>query len=325
MNLFKLIKKYFLFFAVHTMADGSGGGGGSGDGGDGGDGGSGDHWSAGAGLPEGVAGWDEVKNSDNAEAFYKQIGDMRSRMGKSVVIPGEDAGTADWDKFYAKLPEGHVLPAPTDEAGRAALMTKLGKPTESTGYTMPGDLKLSDTQSKAFRDVAFAANLTQSQFETYVTNNVTESTTVTENKAREFKEGLTALATEWGATYEGRVGIAEKVREKFFEFIPAEAMNAETVKAMFAISEQFGGEGSQILGQQGGSTGEMTPQEADAKIAEIRNNLEHPYHNPRDFGHKAARARMRELYLLKEVDNKTVTLGQGNGGTAGVGGVANFK
>lgn len=322
-QIHKFFRKYFFLSLVYHMADGDGGGGAGGGDGGGDGGGTGDHWSANAGLPEDVATWDEVKNADSADAFYKQMGDMRSRMGRSVVIPGEDAGAEDWSKFFDKLPGDKVLPAPTDDASTAALYAKLGVPAEAAKYASPEGSGIEGEQLIAFQAEAFAANLTQKQFEKYVTGKVAAATTATENASVAFKEGLETLAAEWGATFKDRSATAEKVREKFFSFIPQAAMNAETTKAMFTLSQQFGGEGQEILGQAGGAGGGMTPDEAATKIGEIWNNKEHAYHNTADIGHAAAKKKMRELYKLRDGGGE-VSVGDGGGKSAGIGGVAKF-
>jgi hypothetical protein len=54
-------------------------------------------------LPEPVQGWDEVKNSDTPDKFWDQVTNMRSHLGQSIRIPGQDAGDDDWKAFNEKM------------------------------------------------------------------------------------------------------------------------------------------------------------------------------------------------------------------------------
>ena len=324
MKLRNMRMKYATFFTTNDGGSGDGVGGGN-DGGSGGGGGSGgDHWSVDAGLPEDIRSWEEVKNAKTPEDFYNQVANMRSRLGRSVTIPSEDAGAEDWQAFFNKLPAEKVLPAPTDEESTEALFQKLGKPQEATGYNVPEGMKLPDDQVELMRQQAFEAGLTQSQFEKQIKKTAEAFETMTETQKLEFTEGMTKLSEEWGMAFEQRKALAEKVRETFFDFIPSEQMDAKTIKAMYEVAKQFGGEAAEML-KQGGSKadGFMSPDEAAVRISEIWNNPAHPYHNPSDPAHKAAKEKMRQLYKMRDQGGETV-LGNGTGATAGVGGAARF-
>ena len=54
-------------------------------------------------LPENVRGWDEAQNADSADAFFKQIGDLRSHLGNSIRVPSDDAGDDTRKEFFEKL------------------------------------------------------------------------------------------------------------------------------------------------------------------------------------------------------------------------------
>jgi len=87
-------------------------------------------------------------------------------VGKGIRVPGEHSSEEDRAKFYEQLSnvEG-VVKLPTTDEERAEFFTKLGKPTEATGYSAEGIDGLDKTAVDAAREFAHSLNLTQTQFE----------------------------------------------------------------------------------------------------------------------------------------------------------------
>lgn len=240
-------------FQNDGSGEGSGGGTGSGDGGSGG--GTGGDGSGGAAdwraaLPENVRGWDEFKNADTPEAAFERIEHMRTKFGTGLFAPGKDASQKDWTDFYGKLSErtsGKVMPRPEkdDVEGMNALFKQLGRPEDAAGYEFAEGTD-SDTAA-AVGKLALDNNLSVAQMKGL--DEGMAALLVEQGKASEAQrnEGLNTLKGEWGAAWDERSKIAEKVRENFLKFIPADQMNAGTMAALYEVGKALGGEGSELL------------------------------------------------------------------------------
>jgi len=256
------------------------------------------------GLPETVRAWDEVKNASDADGFYKQMGDMRSMIGRSVQVPGEDASTEARTKFVEKMlgktPE--VMLKPTDE-NMDTFYNSLGRPAESSEYklpTMENDALMDEASVDAFRPAAHALGLTQKQFEGIVAKMTENSVSRNEQVQADHKEGMTALNGEWGLATEQNMKMADMVRAKFFPHmtLPIAQMDVNSIKSLHALGQALGTE-SPHMTQESGVNVAMTPAEAEATINEIMSNQEHAYWNQAHPGHKAAKERVIKLHEYK--------------------------
>jgi hypothetical protein len=242
-----------------------------------------------------------VKNAGSADKFWEQMTGMRSRMGRSITIPGEDASAdarAEFQKkMMAQVPGLVQLPGEEDQEGWDNLYAKIGRPDDPAKYSVPEveGVQVPEESLAALRKRAHALGINKKQFEGWMKE---ELQAVAEQRSAEqaaIQEGLKGLKGEWGMAFDERTAVAEKVRATYMPHVPAEAMGAQTIKALYAIAQQLGGEALQVAGQQGGAPA-LTVQDAMDQIAEIRSNSQHPYHNKADPGHAAAREKMRKLY-----------------------------
>lgn len=299
---------------AHAAAGDEGGGGGQGNGGSGDGEGGQTAWSN--NLPEDVQGWDEVKNSDSPEKFWDQMVNMRSRMGSSIRIPGEDAGTEDMSTFHEKLrtkvPGLMVTPDFEKDDTLQDLYTKMGRPAEAKEYIIPEfkdsmgkeipglDLSLAEE----FKDMAHKAGLSQAKYADIVSS-------ITKGNIAKYEQLIEAqqadhdkLSQEWGVAHERNSKIVENfiaksnAPESVTTAMKNGLMDRNTMVWLHQIATQTLGKGADFQGDTSNS-GVMTPDEATLKISEIRNNKEHPYHRRSDPGHAAAMQLMRSLYLLK--------------------------
>lgn len=242
--------------------DGSGEGGSGGGGGTGGDGAAAPWLDS---LPESVRGWDEFKSADTAEAGFERIEHMRTKFGTGLFAPGEDASTKDWNDFYGKLSErtsGKVMPRPDADDAEAmnALFTTLGRPEDANGYEFAEGTD-ADTAA-AVGALAHANNLTVAQMKAMDAGMADLVVKQAEGAKAVFDEGINTLKGEWGAAWDERSKVANKVRETFLQFIPAEQMNAATMAALYEVGKAMGGEGAQMLNQ---TTGDPEPTVLQAK------------------------------------------------------------
>jgi hypothetical protein len=254
-------------------------------------------------LPETVQGWDEVKNSETPEAFFEQVSNMRSSLGQSIRIPGEDASVEAKTAFQAKLTEkvpGLVqLPGDDDADALSAFYKTLGRPEDVAGYELPEKdaegVELSVEFTDHLRKQAHEAGLSKKQFKQVLKGITDLESAAAKNRGTKQAEGVAELKLAWGQAFEEKAAMAELIRKQYFPFAP-EGLNAgvDSIKAFAALGAQMAGEsqGNLTVGQQKGA---MTPNDAMMKISEIMGNKEHPYWKRRDPAHSAARARMTEL------------------------------
>lgn len=286
------------------------------DGGGGGQGNGGGEPSWTESLPESVREWDEVKNSSDPEKFWDQMVNMRSRMGSSIRIPGEDAGKEDiaafHEKLQSKVPGLMATPDFENEEALQDLYTRMGRPAESKEYKTPElkdslgnvvegvDLKWAE----AFKDIAHKAGLSQKKYDDIVT--AVASSTMAQNAqiAEAQKADKAELEKEWGAAYDRNSKIVETfvsksdAPESLVNALKEGAVGKDIMIWLNSLATTTLGKGSEFQADDS-NRGVMTPEEAAIKISEIRNNKEHPYNKKNDPGHDAAKKLVRQLYLLK--------------------------
>lgn len=271
-------------------------------------------------LPEGVKEWDEVKNSDSPEKFWDQMTNMRSRMGSSIRIPGEDAGEEDRAAFHKRLQEKvpGLMPTPNfdDETTLSELYAKMGRPEKKEDYKVP-EFKNSKGEKvegigkefvEFYKDLAFKAGMSQKKFEETLTALIGKSITEGENAQHARSQDMEALSKEWGAALDRNIStvttfLAQSDAPKaVIDAVKGGNADSTTMKWLYNLATKTVGKPGSFQ-DDNSSSGAMTPGEAAIKISEIRNNKQHPYNNKLDPGHEAAKRYMRELYLLKDPKN----------------------
>ena len=267
-------------------------------------------------LPEPVRQWDEVKNADSPDKFWDQVANMRSRLGRSITIPGEDASDEDKAAFRDKLRkqvDGLVeLPSDDDDEGWRNVWQQLGAPEEPTGYKLPevDDPLMTDERAQQLAAIAHKAGMTRRQLEAWMSDLMTAEAEAVEQQQAQREEAMGELRKEWGLAYKERLALAEKMRAEFFPHAEPDSLAPDDLKALAALGERFGKEGGEFR-DQSGSGATMTPQDALVQISEIRNNPKHPYNNPQDPGYQAARDKMRRLYKMAYPDDNSSQVGVG--------------
>jgi hypothetical protein len=258
-------------------------------------------------LPESVRDWDEAKNSETPEVFWDRLSNLRSKFGTGLFKPGEDAGAEDWGKFSNKAIElsgDRLMPRPDleDAEQRSALLKTLGRPDDATGYEFAevegGDL--SDERKSFISDLAFKAGLTKSQLKIMDETMRTADVESRSAGAKVHTDALKELSQEWGLASPDRMNVAKKIAKIFFPHLGDDpTLSAAEYKSFYSLSKQLG-TGSKEFREQGDQVNlSMSPSEAADKISEIRGNKEHAYYDPQAPGHAAAKAKMHELYRVK--------------------------
>lgn len=251
------------------------------------------------GLPNDIQGWEEVKNSPNPEAFYKQVADMRSMIGRSLQVPGPDASKEAREKYLNKILEKtpEIMLRPGAE-NMDDFYKSLGRPESPDKYNLNPDLDGLDPDTiAAFRPVAHEAGLNQKQFEAIVEKMSANSGQRMEQAMQNHQAQMQALRGEWGLAFDQNMKVADKVKQEFFPHLdlPIDKMDAHSVRSLQMLGKALGGEKINLT-QDAGDSSAITPAEAKEKINEILENREHAYWNSQHPGHKAAVQKVVELH-----------------------------
>lgn len=257
---------------------------------------------------------DELKNNPSlvttkdVASLAKQFVDQQTHLGNAVRIPSENASPEDrmafYNKIIAKVPGLIVRPDMVNDESREVFHKMVGRPDKPEDYKLIEGLTDND-YTKMLRTAAHKQGLNQAQFTELVS--VFPAIAADGQKAAEKAdfERKEAITKEWGAATEKNTAIAVSVAEKtgappeLVEAIKGGKAGMTTLKWLHGLASSFGGEGAHMSTAQGSSAA-MTPAEAVAQIAEIRNNRTHPVWNKRDPQHQIA---VQEWAKLHEYAN----------------------
>ena len=244
---------------------------------------------------------DEVRNHPSVAKFKssedmaKSYVSLEKKIGaKGVIVPGEGA-----------TPEE-----------RNAYQIALGRPENAEGYkfdTPEGihkDIQITPELEGAYKDVALKLGLTNEQaagLRMYHLDSLTSQINTGE-KAREdsLLNAETELRKEYGAKYDGMVGTASKVVDKFGGQDVKNILNETGLGNNPAVIKMMAEIGSKLsedtIGKAGSADLMMSPSQAKAEIAKINNeaqtNPKHPLMDEQHPEHKEAISKRDSLYKL---------------------------
>ena len=190
---------------------------------------------------------------------------------------------------------------------------RLGRPSDPKSYKIPeleyGEGMTAPTEQEItdFKTIAHQIGLLPHQVEALYQFNHARNKNANEQyfKQREtqLQEAETQLRRELGKNYDAEIGNARKLLRKFgnddvLSMVENTGIgnNSAFIKMMIDISKHFGEDGSFL--SEPAPSNILTPEEANKKISEIRNDKKHPYHNKLHSEHKEAVAYMQSLYRM---------------------------
>ena len=231
--------------------------------------------------------FEKASHEDIAKSYINLQGKISA---KGITIPGKNASEDEINAFRKEL----------------------GRPDKAEEYqiAIPKDLHqniVSNAESqKVFKEQCYKLGLnseqTQGLHEWYMTelSNVLKQEDEADKKSSD--EAMTALSSRWGTMKDAKIALAVKVVNKFGgekaqEFLDKGLGNDPAMLEMFAKIGESVSEDS--LGVGGKSQyGGLTPDAAQAKIDEIRNNPKSAYNDGSSPTHKEAVAEMTALYQI---------------------------
>jgi len=258
------------------------------------------------GLDETLAGDKGLADFKDLNGLAKAYLDTKSDLGRSIRLPGSDAGEDALVAFHQSLTEKvpGLTPMPDLENAESvtAFMKRLGMPEEASGYDA-GEIPESLKESMlAFQAAAHGSDLTKKQFDVLskflVTENAdADAASVTANQAEQDK-----LKLDWGETLGNKSqAILELMKQtgapdSLVDKITGHKMDMASMKWFNGLVEALSGEGGQ-MDFQGGQheDGRVTPDEAKTQINEIMGNKKSPYWDASDPQHAALVKKVVEL------------------------------
>ncbi len=260
------------------------------------------HW-----LPDALREEPSLKVFKDAAGLAKSYMSLNSERGRSIRIPGEDAGSEDMDKFYSKVSKVKGMmrrPDVDNPEAMSAFYNSLGRPEKSQDYKVDGGDNaqyLDNNTVESFKSVAHDIGLTSNQLQKVIEFDLSRNKAQSEADVLATSNGIELLQKRWGSEYNNRIAGAKSAFATYEAQFPEGFKQLEAVAknnpALIAMLSDLG----KTMHEKGfidahAAYGGDSPKEAKEKISEIRNNKSHPYHNPKQPGHQEAREKMRQFY-----------------------------
>ena len=275
------------------------------DGDDGGVGG-GQDWKD--GLPDDLKGDASLQDFTDLPALAKAFVETKAMVGKSLRVPGSDAGDEDWTKFHAnlmeKVPSLMFKPDASDDDAMKKVYDSLGRPEKSDAYKTPEidaqGTQLDMTFAEGFKEIAHKNGLNQKQYNGIINQIAADSIKAGQDRQANIDADTKKLSDELGAAFDSTVqiarGVASKMNAPKFLLDPLNSVNPpySTVLWFKGLADTLGVETSELVKHPSDGT-VMTPADAIEKMGEMRRNAEHPLNRPSDPGHKAALEKFTKL------------------------------
>ena len=236
-----------------------------------------------ASLPEALRDAPFLAKSTDATDAVAKLAHAAKLVGTSLRIPELDAPQADRDAFYQKVmevPGLTKLPDIDDAEGFDALISKLGKPEEYTGYTLPeiAEFEWDEGMGNDLRKYAHEAGLTPLQFKRFAEKiagqELQAGTDITESTEQQRRE----LRDDWGDALDSRENLIRgwlkqsDAPDTMMEMLDERKLPAKTMKWLYAVANQFKGDVTPIS-QQDRHTTVMTPGDAIERRGKIIGQL----------------------------------------------------
>lgn len=161
-----------------------------------------ENWMEVAGLPEDLRSNQTLKTTKNLSGLASQLVNSQKMIGKTAdmtLLPNEKSTQSEWDEFYSKI----------------------GRPDTPDEYeiTHAEELGEIDTETEgAFKNLAHSLGLNQTQVQKLIelddSRMVGMQQAMEEAKVQQMQEAEDALKKQWGAAYDERLHLANRMIEE---------------------------------------------------------------------------------------------------------------
>lgn len=228
-------------------------------------------------LPEELQTDPSLVKFDSIQDLAKSYKEMSAFQGRSIRIPGEDAGAEARQEFINKLvnnaPELMVKPDFTNPEQADEFYATLGVPDDFSKYENPENTALDPEVEAQLREVLHTAKLTPVQYQKVVKQLSDMNAEAIENNNQLRKSDLESLSGKWGNALEQRMEAARKANEEFYPGRSFDNLSSAEIEGLYQIHESVTQPAStQAASQPKESALRLTPAEAEAQAAEIMRN-----------------------------------------------------
>jgi hypothetical protein len=238
-------------------------------------------------LPEEIRGEASLTNVPDVPTLVKNYINAQKMIGADkVAIPGKHASENDWKEVYYKL----------------------GLPRDSKEYNVELDPKTNldkdfvETFKGKAHEIGLMPNQAKKMAEWFGKINTEVNAEADKQNRQAVINQMNGLKKEWGNDYEqniirARAAIMEFADDGMKKFIKDAGLttNPAFIKLMTKVGETLSEDTlkSHSVSQ---NANELSPAQANEKIAEIKANAKHPYWNPEHENHLAAKKEMNQLF-----------------------------
>lgn len=251
-------------------------------------------------LPEDLKTEPSLLKYETQEEAFKGLVQANASLATSIRIPGPDATAEVRSEFIEKIVKnsnGTLIrrPEAEDEVAMAEYRQTMGIPDDTAEYTNPEDFQgLDDTVLVEMQKVAKKAGLTKRQYQDMIVEMASMDAQGQEAAQAATAAEDSALKAEWGLAHDERIAMTDRLMQQFAPEY-AGPVNAEMRKLMFALGQSMSGQGPQAHFQPQTPTQQISPEEANEQIAELRSRMNDPSHRGE---YKTMMARMAKLQKL---------------------------
>jgi hypothetical protein len=237
---------------------------------------------------------------------------LESKIGSMYSLPSEDSSAEKWQEFDQKITStGRYLnrPDPSNQESMDKFYNSLGRPESPDKYSLSIDDNvkpyLDQNTMSNYQQVAHQIGLTNEQANGLMNFEIARMHQQAEYQTEAKQNAEQQLRQTWGPDYDNRMAGAKSALNYYAEKYPDaanELMNgpAGNNPAFIAMLSELGsslqesGHAGPVQNLQYG----MSSEDAREKIAEIRDNPQHAFHDATNPGHGQAVAKMQKLYSI---------------------------
>ena len=230
-----------------------------------------------------------AKGFKDINAFAKSYIELEGSLGNSLRFPSKEANDADRAAFRGKVIERGkdygvtAVPDFNNEEEAGKFHNAIGRPEKADFYTVPeiaevDGLKFDASEAEALRPAFHKAGITQRQFETLIRGVAEMRLGAAKERQGVVRANGEKIKTAWGEAAPTKTAQVAKWLElnkapaNLVASVKASQVDAESLFWLHGLMQGFGGETTEIAGQQGSRT-TLTPSELWERVGEVERKI----------------------------------------------------
>lgn len=258
-------------------------------------------------LPDDLRSAGSLKDIPDVPTLAKAYNDAQSYIGRSVRIPGDDAGDEVWSDFKNKLTQvpgiGVIPTQESSEDDWSHFYKSMGRPDTVEDYNISrpeGAIENPEAEAGILAKLhELGLNNTQASG---LINWMNDGVTAAGNQGEESQQqALNSLQQDWGQAFESKMQDAKNALSTYGGNELVDELNATGLGNNVALIRAFAEVGKGLAENPAMNMGDQrnartTPAEAREQINEIISNPAHPYNDEAHPNHRVEVDRVSKLY-----------------------------